>query len=122
MLRTILAAVAMIAVAGIAHADPFDDARLALCEKTKTCAMAQMESAENMNEQMQAMVMQSLDRMCEGMERNFSAALQTHELYEPATECMQAMAEMECSMLMDDGADTAPACVRYRELAAEYDN
>ena len=102
-----------------AVADEFDDARMALCEKTKGCALERMEGAENMTDQMKEMMRVSLDNMCAGMEQTFGAALRSHRLYEPAIACMNDMANMECAALMDDGADQSPACQQYRALAED---
>lgn len=113
-----LLAVAAILV-GPAFADDFDEARDALCDKTRSCAMARMESAENMSDEMKEMMASSLESMCDGLEQTFNSALRTHELYEPALACMQEMAEMECDSLMGEGARKSEACQRYRALAEQ---
>jgi hypothetical protein len=103
-----------------AAAEEMAEAMDGLCVKMKGCALEQMGNADDMNEQMKEMVMQSLNPMCDGMERNFEAA-QGHALYPVATACLQSMQSQSCEELSAGDESRTPECVRYREEAKKYE-
>ena len=122
MLKKSMVLIAMFAAipTGVAKADAFTEARAALCEKVKTCAMEQMAVEQDMNEQMRTMLMNSLDSMCVSMEQGFSVVTRAHELYEPATACMNSMVQLSCQTLIENGDEQTPECVAFREEARKY--
>lgn len=103
-----------------AAADEMSDARDALCEKMKGCALEQMGDAEGMTDQMKTMIMQSLESMCDGLERNY-AAVQGHPLYQPATACMRSMSTLSCGELQQGDDAQTTECASFREEAKKYE-
>lgn len=104
-----------------ALADAFSDAQQSLCDKIKSCALEQMEGEQDMDEPTRTMIMNSLGNMCVGMNQGFSVATRAHELYEPATACMNSMAQLSCEALMDDRDEKSQECAAFREQAREYE-
>lgn len=116
-----ITAMASTAMAPYAQADDYADALDAMCEKTKTCAMAEMGDVENMSEEMKAMIMANLGTMCDGLEKGFSTGLIYQDVKSAATACMNSMAALTCESLMSGGNDKTPECVTLRDLAKTYE-
>lgn len=92
-----------------------------LCNKMKSCATAEMEDAEGMTEDMKAMVMNSLNSMCQSIEVGFGTALVYQDLLSSASQCMDSMAEQSCESLQASDADKTPQCLEFREKAEKYE-
>ena len=104
---------------GPAMADDFAQAADALCQKQRSCVMAQMGSQE-MPPQMRQMMLQMVDGMCQSLQQNYvTAGDQGHPLYAQATACMRSLSEMSCQTLEDGQVDT-PECQEYEREAAKY--
>lgn len=87
-----------------------------LCEKTLSCAKAQLPPA------MQGMADHMMGGMCKAYDKAFEAALNPEHqgLYAAAQSCVSSMAALSCADLMDD-PETAD-CQKYQEIAAEYED
>ena len=90
-----------------AQADELGDAAQTLCEKVKSCAIAQMEG-QNIPEETRQMMQPMLDNMCTQVRGKVGEVPTGHPLYKPAVACMESM-----------GAMTTPECEEYEELARE---
>lgn len=104
----------------LAYGDAFMAAASAMCEKSKSCAKASL-AGEDLPPDMEAMMMQHIDRLCDSMQGQFAgvAANGSHPLYQPATACMESLAVQSCAEL--EGGSTTPACERYETMAERYD-
>ncbi|MCB1438144.1 MAG: hypothetical protein H6888_01735 [Nitratireductor sp.] len=100
--------------------DDFTDASQAMCEKVKGCALSQMGQESSMSEEMKAMVMRSLESMCDQMNQSFSAVARYHELYEPATACMRSMSELSCQEIDAANENATDECAAYERAAEKY--
>jgi hypothetical protein len=108
------------AAVSAAWADDFTDASQAMCEKVKGCAMAEMGQDSSMSEEMKAMIVRSLDSMCDQMNQNFSVVARYHELYEPATACMRSMSELTCQEIDAANENATEECAAYERAAEKY--
>lgn len=91
----------------------------ALCEKTKSCAIAEMKKSLPPN--MQEMAMGMVSQACVSIEQSY-AYLENGEhadLVDSATACMKSMSSLSCEELMDD--PETQACKDYEEEAKKYD-
>jgi len=108
-----------------AMADDYADALSAMCEQTKSCALAQMEAqmgdVDNMTEDMKAMVMTSLNSMCDGLEQGYSVGLAYQDMKNAATACMKSIAALSCESLMSGENDKTPECITMQEMAKNYE-
>ena len=100
-------------------ADEFADASLALCEKIKACAIAQMGQHE-ITPEVRQMMQPMLDNMCNQMAMEVEAVASGHALYKPALACMQSMEALTCADMQSEGGPQTPACKEYEKLAEKY--
>lgn len=108
----------LVSLVPAAHADELADAAQKLCEKVKSCAMAQMEGQELTPETRQ-MMQPMLDSMCTQVRGRIGEVPTGHPLYQPAVACMQSMNSLTCESMQDSGDMVTPACEEYESLARE---
>ena len=102
--------------------DEYNDSIEALCQRIKTCALAQMgEEAKDMSEQMKQMIAAQMETMCVGIKQQYTALARFHVLYRPAIACMRSMADLSCPELQSGKDDVTPECASFREQAREYE-
>lgn len=99
------------------QADDIGSAALAMCEKVKSCAMAQI-AQEEITPEMRQMMQPMLDSMCANMKDKVQEVPLGHDLYEPAVACMRSMEALSCEQMQSEQADT-PACQAYEKMARE---
>lgn len=101
-------------------AENSDQQSLQLCEKVKSCAVAELEGHE-MSADMKTMVMSSMDGMCAAMATEFNNdnIKQFEDLRQQAKACMTSLASLSCSQLMDGVTDT-PACIALEKSATAH--
>ncbi len=103
-----------------AYADmkAFEMASDQLCEKVKQCTFEQMQREQGLTPEMRGMVDEVLENMCGNLQQ-FSELETTHELIEPATACMQSMANLSCNEIEESNMQT-DSCKKYEEMAKRY--
>ena len=100
------------------HADELGDAAEALCEKVKSCALAQMEG-QNIPAETRQMMQPMLDNMCAQVRGRIGEVPTGHPLYKPAVACMESMNSLTCEDMQDSGDMATPECEEYEKLARE---
>ena len=117
-MKSLLAALALFfAFATVpAGAETYEDATLALCEKVKQCAMAQM-GEQQMTPEQEQMMTGMMQNMCAGIQQNYSAPASSPH-YGKATACMRSMADLSCAEF-DQMSDDTPTkeCAAFRAAA-----
>jgi hypothetical protein len=108
----------MAAAASAVQADELAEAAQVLCEKVKSCAVAQMEGQELTPETRQ-MMQPMLDNMCSQVRSRVSEVPSTHALYQPAVACMQSMGSLTCEAMQSADEMVTPACAEYEKLVSE---
>ncbi|MEM8501341.1 MAG: hypothetical protein AAF542_25245 [Pseudomonadota bacterium] len=91
-----------------------------LCEKTKSCAVAEMKKSLPAN--MQEMAISMVSQACVSIEQSY-AYLENGkhaDLVASATACMKSMSSLSCEELLDD--PETQACKDYEKEAAKYDS
>ncbi|CAA0122689.1 Uncharacterised protein [Halioglobus japonicus] len=101
-----------------AHADELGDAAQALCEKVKSCAMAQIEG-QNIPAETREMMQPMLDGMCTQIRGKVGEVPTGHPLYKPAVACMESMNSLSCENMQEAGDMITPECEEYEELARD---
>jgi hypothetical protein len=96
-----------------ATADELSDASLALCEKVKSCVVAEM--GDQMSPQIRAMIQPTLDQMCETLKAQVTAVPPDHEQYQPAVTCLQSMTRLSCATMTSGEDFITPQCRQYEE-------
>lgn len=89
---------------------------MAACEKLKKCALQEVES-QDIPPEMRQMVENMAASMCTNLIA-FSQVEPYKELYVPAAQCMQSLADKSCTEMQDD-VET-PECKNYEKLAKKY--
>jgi hypothetical protein len=100
------------------YADEFGDATQALCEKVKSCAVAQM-AGQDIPPETRQMMQPMLDSMCTQINAKVGEVPTGHPLYKPAVACMESMNSLTCEEMQDAAGMATPECEEYEELARE---
>ena len=98
-------------------ADEIGNAALALCEKLKACATAEI-AEEDLTDEMRQMMQPMLDNMCANMQARVEAVPRGHGLYEPAVACMRSMQALSCEEMQTSQVNT-PECQEYETKARD---
>lgn len=96
------------------------DAATALCEKVKTCSMAQVPEAD-LTPEMRQMMEPMLENMCESMRSNIAEVPEGHQLHDPAVACMRSMADLSCEQMQSEQQAQTEACREYENLVKSYE-
>lgn len=86
-----------------------------LCEKVKSCAMAQI-AEEDVTPEMRQMMQPMLDGMCDDMRSSMDEIPTGDQLYKPALACMRSMQTLSCAAMQDEESMKTPACETYEKL------
>ena len=103
-----------------AQAGELADEALGLCEKVKSCALAQMNQSD-ITPQMRQMIQPTLDTMCDQVTSKVSDVPQGHAMYDSAVACMRSMRTLACEDMVNSQPTVTPACREYEEMARRYD-
>ena len=101
-------------------ADEYPEASLALCEKVKSCALAQMGSQE-ITPEIRQMMQPMLDSMCSNMMVNLPEVAKSHAMYKPAVACMNSLEALSCEQMQQTSEGSTPACKEYEALAEKFE-
>jgi hypothetical protein len=101
-----------------AGADELAEAGLTLCEKVKSCALAQV-AEEDLTPQAREMMQPMLDSMCAQVQGAASNVPVGHPLYAPAVACLQSMNSLSCEMMQDTVQARTAACETFENLARQ---
>jgi len=101
-----------------ARAGDLEQTSVALCEKVKACALAQM-NEEDLTPETRQMMQPMLDNMCANIRDQISQVPTAHPHYAPALACMQSMEALGCDDMMSEERMHTPECEQYRQLAQE---
>ncbi|MCX2979855.1 hypothetical protein EYC98_03145 [Halieaceae bacterium IMCC14734] len=96
-----------------AAADELTDASMALCEKVRSCVMAEM--GGQISPQIQAMLEPTLDQMCETMKNQVTQVPADHEMYQPALECLQSLEKISCATMTSGEDFITEPCRKYED-------
>ena len=118
--KEIILALALTGYSLCAFADTaaLNDAAMKLCDKSKICIGKEMSANDEFPPEMKAMMSNMIDEIC-GQYMSIANLGDEHELIEPATDCLNSMANQSCDALLNSDEETA-ACKRYSELAENY--
>lgn len=114
-----IVAIVFLSVLQMASADTIDQQSLQLCEKVKSCALAELEG-QDMSADMKSMVLSSMDGMCQAMATEFSndSIKKQDDLRKQASACMVSLSSLSCAQLMDGATDTAECAALEKSAAA----
>lgn len=110
---------ALFVCAGAVQAGSLEDSYELMCEKMQSCAVKSIAATE-LPPEMRAMVLQSLEGACVGIQQQFSAITKAHPLYESASVCLKSMASLSCEEIENQGERSTPECARYEKMAENY--
>ena len=98
-------------------ADEYSDAALALCEKIKSCAVAQM-GEQQLTPEIRQMMEPMLAGMCDQMLQTMPEVAKEHALYQPALACMKSLAAVDCNKMQQTEHET-PACREFEKKSSQ---
>ncbi|MCZ4240099.1 hypothetical protein ACE414_05370 [Alteromonas macleodii] len=102
----------------LADSEALNNAATKLCDKSKMCIGQEMSANDEFSPKMKAMLSNMVEEIC-GQYMSIADLGDEHELIEPATECLNSMANQGCDALLNSDEETT-ACKRYSELAENY--
>ncbi len=111
--------VVLLGLALPAQAEKMTAASMALCEKVKECALAQLAN-EDMAPEMRQMMEPMLNSMCQSVGAQVTEVPTGHPLYAPAVACMESMTGLSCAELQGGNDVKTPECEEYRRQAENY--
>lgn len=116
--RTFIAAgaFAVALTASPVGADSLESAANDLCEKVKSCSLAEL-NQQDLTPEMKAMLEPMLQNMCAAMREGIREVPVEHDLYDPAVACMRSMAGLSCTEFNNGSTVETPECVKYRDMA-----
>ena len=94
------------------------EAASGLCEKVRTCAMAQIDK-EDLTPELRQMMEPMLDNMCANMQSKVQEVAVGDDLYQPAVDCMQSMQALSCEDMQDPARMQTAQCESYEKLARD---
>lgn len=115
-LLTAGAGLAMLVAAANVGADSLESAANDLCEKVKSCSLAEL-NQQDLTPEMKAMMEPMLENMCAAMRQGIQEVPVEHELYASAVACMRSMANLSCADFQDESKVETSECLTYREMA-----
>lgn len=118
LMRFISVVLGSIVILVPARADELADASVTLCEKVKSCALAQV-AEEDLTPQARQMMQPMLDNMCLQVQGAVGNVPAGHPLYAPAVACMQSLHALSCEAMQSAGEAITPACEAFEKLARE---
>lgn len=101
-----------------AQADHLLSAANDMCEKVKSCALAQIAESD-MTPEMREMMQPMLESMCDKMRQGVQEVPTGHAMYEPALACMRSMSRLSCADFQNEAAAETVECKKYRALAEQ---
>lgn len=112
MKSLILTLFILLGLSNLAQADPYKDAMTGLCEKMKSCAIAEMQKeSAGLSDAMKEMIKGQMQAMCAGMEQEFSQAAMVPDLKDEVMACVQSIQAQSCAALMSENDDgSTPQC------------
>ena len=94
------------------------EAATGLCEKVRSCAMAQI-AEEDLTPELRQMMEPMLDNMCANMQSKVQEVAVGNDLYQPAVDCMQSMQALSCEDMQDPARMQTAQCESYEKLARD---
>ena len=120
MFRQIVSlALAGLLAPALSSADDISSAAKDLCEKVRSCAMAQV-AEEDMTPELRQMMEPMLDSMCANMQSKVQDVSAGHPLYQSSIACMRSMEALSCEEMQDEARMQTPECTAYEEQARKY--
>jgi len=95
-----------------------NDAAKKLCDKSKVCLQQEMAAEDDLPPGMAAMLDNMMGELCKQY-MSIATVGENHEIIEPATACLNSMADKSCDELLN-GEETTVACQRYESVAENY--
>ncbi len=113
---------ALVVIAGLpalsvtaANVDKLGDTATRLCDKIKSCAVAQLEQ-QQLTPEMRQMIAPSLEGMCKGVRTRVHEVKLDPAMQDAAIACMKTMASAGCEAFVDDQQKLPEACENYQDL------
>ncbi|HAT85979.1 hypothetical protein [Cohaesibacter gelatinilyticus] len=113
-----LAAFGLLALSSPGQTATFESAYAGFCEKMKSCAMAEINKVQGMNEAMKTQATMMIEGMCANVRQDFTSITQHPALEPAAVDCLNSMAALSCEDLSGhQGAQTTPQCTALQTKA-----
>ena len=99
-------------------ADEMSEAAQDLCEKVKSCSLAQV-AEEDITPEVRQMMQPMWDSMCANMKNKMGEAPSGHPMYSSALACMHSMQKLTCEEIVGSRQTRTPECEAHEQLVAE---
>lgn len=117
-MKRFIIAIFLLMLSASANAD-LDGATADLCEKIKTCSLAEIEK-QNLPEEMTGIMTAMFDGMCQTWVKPYAETLGNAGLEKKAEACIDSMVSRSCQTLMEaEGEFTSAECEEFKKAADE---
>ncbi len=115
MKRLVLGVLVLFSATVVAQNEEFVTATNKVCEKMKSCSLAELE-AQNLAPEIMAMMRPMMSEMCSQVLGQFEVALTSHAYYKPSIACLNSIENLSCSEILNSRSDVTPECAAFRKL------
>lgn len=98
-------------------ATDFEKASTRLCDKIQQCAYDELESQQQLNDQMRQMIDGVVDSMCKQYLQK-TDQLEAGETEQAAVACLDSLSALSCDALQG-GQPATPACKKFEKMAGQ---
>ena len=98
-------------------ATDFEEASTRLCDKIQQCAYDELESQQQLNDQMRQMINGVVDSMCKQYLQK-TDQLEAGETEQAAVACLDLLSGLSCDALQG-GEPSTPACKKFEQMAGQ---
>jgi hypothetical protein len=102
----------------LSHADELSEATDTLCEKMKSCGLAQAKQ-QNLPPEMEQMMEGMFDGMCKSMVAPYVLSTKDAGLEDKALACLESFNEKSCDELMNNNGGDTEECKEFEKAANE---
>ncbi|WNO08873.1 hypothetical protein [Teredinibacter sp. KSP-S5-2] len=97
----------------------YDKASKDLCEKMKSCSMAEM---ENVPAAMQQLLQQTLSNVCDTISANYQLEVAYQDLYDQAANCMESLTQLPCEQAVEAEGNETKQCQEFQKQLEKYES
>lgn len=97
----------------------YDKASKDLCEKMKSCSMAEMDAVPAA---MQQLVQQTLNNVCDAISASYKLEVAYQDLYDQAANCMESVAQLPCEQAVEAEENETKQCQEFQKQLEKYES
>lgn len=110
--------IVLFCIGSTANADDMSKASKRICDKVKSCGLAELER-QQLPPEMAAMMKGMFEGMCQAMVTPYIIKAEDKGLEKKSLACLDSIEDMSCGELMEGDAEHTPACKDLQKAVDE---